>query len=109
MDKIDDLKLRTGTKMNLHFKRNADLEDEDIAGAWVGFIGGKPQPLIIFEWSATFQRHAKSRFHISYNENDVALKMFIRYISDYVHSYIEQHGNADDLIIELPEVKNEAA
>ena len=95
--------------MEIHFKRNPDLEDEDIAGAWVGYVGEQVLALIIFEWSAEFQKKSLTRFSVSYNDQDVALVMFIKYITSGAYAHLQENGNADDLMIILPGVKYEAA
>jgi len=95
--------------MKLHFKRSPDLEDEDIAGAWVGYVGEQVLALIIFEWTAEFQKKSLTRFSVSYNDQDAMLVMFVQYITKAAYAHLRDGGNADDLVINLPEVKYEAA
>jgi len=95
--------------MQITFRREPDLEDDDIARAWLGVINERRIALAIFEWSASFCTVAHARFSVSYNEKDQLLEFWINYITAKANAHLTAHGCADALVIELPEVKNEAA
>jgi len=95
--------------MKITFKRNPDLEDEDIAAAWVGYIDDQPLALVVFEWSVELQQRVNTRYSVSYNENDVALAAFIDHITRRVYARLRASGDLDELEINLPGVKYEAA
>ena len=95
--------------MQITFKREPDLEDDDIARAWFGVINKQRIALAIFEWSAAYRSVARVRFSISYNEKDQFLALFIGYITSIADAHLKEHGHADALVIDLPEVTNEAA
>ena len=94
--------------MKITFRRKPDLEDEDIAAAWVGCVGDQALALIIFAWSPEFQTAGNApRFSISYNDQDAALVVLMPDIERIVGAYVLEHDGVDGLEIEFTEVKNE--
>jgi len=75
----------------------------------VGYIDDQPLALVVFEWQVELQQRVNTHYSVSYNENDVALAAFIDRITKCVYARLRASGDLDELEINLPGVKYEAA